>query len=208
VDPPEDRSDPVLISVRAYSAHAAAYEARYAARMLDRVERFARSLPPPARILDAGCGPGRDLARFAALGHVVSGVELNPDFAARARAHAPTVCADLRTVGSLFPAASFDGVWACSSLVHLTDVEAAGVLGQLARLLRPEGRLYACVNTIGRTGWLDEPDGRRWYTIWDPDVFARTVAEAGFRVEDVDAGPVVEVWAVRRSGEEVPSSAG
>jgi SAM-dependent methyltransferase len=199
-----DAADPVVMSVAAYSAHADAYEERYAPKMLDRVERFARSLRAPSQILDAGCGPGRDLARFRALGHLPRGVELNPDFAARAAAHAPVSCRDLRVIGTLFPDGTFDGVWACSSLVHLTESDTADVLRQFAGLLRPEGRLYACVNAMGRTGWLDEPDGRRWYTIWEPDAFARAVADAGFTVEAVDPGPVVEVWAIRDGAKGCP----
>ena len=194
---PSGEPDPVLVSVAAYSANADAYEERYAPKMWNQVQRFARSLPVPAAILDAGCGPGRDLVRFRALGHVPRGVELNPDFAAKAAAHAPVSCADLRGVGSLFPAESFDGIWACSSLVHLTDLEVADVLCQFAQLLRPGGKLYACVNSVGRTGWLDEEDGRRWYTVWEANAFAQTVSDAGFCVKSVDPGAVVEIWASR-----------
>src|SRR5208283_429932 len=102
----------------------------------DRVQRFAESLPAPSLILDAGCGPGRDLTRFQALGHVARGIDLNPEFVAKAGARAPTWCGDLREVGSWFPAGTFDGIWACSSLVHLTDAAVADVLRQFARLLR------------------------------------------------------------------------
>ncbi|UJB45992.1 hypothetical protein [Streptomyces sp. A1-5] len=49
----------------------------------------------------------------------------------------------------------------------------------------------------GAAGWLDEPDGRRWYTVWDPDEFAGVVASTGFVVDGVDRGPYVEVWATR-----------
>ena len=63
--------------------------------------------------------------------------------------------------------------------------------------MRPGGRLYACVNAEGETGWLDEADGRRWYTIWESTTFAQAVADAGFDVDAVDTGPVVEVWATR-----------
>lgn len=190
-------SEPVALSVAAYSEHADDYEATHAPRMGDRVERFAGSLPVPSLILDAGCGPGRDLARFAALGHVPRGVELNPVFATKAAIRAPTWHADLRKVATLFPAGLFDGVWASASLVHLAEDDALDVLRQFAVVLRSGGRLYACVNTVGRTGWLDEPDGRRWYQIWDPDAFAGAVVSAGFEVDQVDRGPFVEVWASR-----------
>jgi SAM-dependent methyltransferase len=188
----------VLASVAAYTDHAGDYAATHAPKMLDRAQRFASSLAVPAHILDAGCGPGRDLARFAAHGHHVQGIDLNPAFVAAARAHAPTSQCDLRDVGDRFPAGTFDGIWSCASLVHLQEAETVDVLGQFARLLRPEGRLYACLKAVGVTGWLDEADGRRWYTVWEPDAFAAAVADAGFVVDGVERGPFVEVWATRR----------
>ncbi|GAA4836857.1 class I SAM-dependent methyltransferase [Saccharopolyspora rosea] len=191
--------DPVAVSVAAYSGHVEEYVAVHGAKMLDRVEEFVRWLPPGASVLDAGCGPGRDLARFAARGCRVRGVDLNPEFAALANSHAPTTVGDLRSVETLFSAAEFDGIWASASLVHLSEAEAASVLGQFARLLRCGGRMYACVKATGETGWLDEPDGRRWYTAWEPGGFAAAVAASGCSVDRVVRGPFVEVWATRAS---------
>ena len=53
------------------------------------VEALLRHLPgvPPHAILDFGCGPGRDLATFRALGHEAVGLEGAPSFAAMAREH-------------------------------------------------------------------------------------------------------------------------
>jgi SAM-dependent methyltransferase len=189
--------DPVLLSVAAYSNHAGEYSAAYAGKFADRVERFSAVLAKQSLILDAGCGPGRDLARFISQGHAVRGVDLNPVFVEMANQIAPTVLGDLREVDSLFPSENFGGIWAMSSLVHLSEDETADVLGQFFGLLHPGGRLYACVNAVGETGWLDELDGRRWYTIWEPELFAEAVARAGFVVDEVVRGVVAEVWATR-----------
>ena len=37
--------------------------------------------PPPSCILDFGCGPGRDLATFAQLGHLAIGLEVDAELA-------------------------------------------------------------------------------------------------------------------------------
>jgi SAM-dependent methyltransferase len=189
-------TDVVAVSVAAYTPVAAAYRRTHRDRMADRVERFAGLLPVPSLVLDAGCGPGRDMARFASLGHVVRGIDANPAFVAMAAVHAPTVLGDLRGLGTTYPDGIFDGVWACASLVHLPRPEACGVLAQIAALLRPVGRFYACV-PVGPEGYRDEPDGRRWYAGWDARAFAETVAAAGFAVDDVQEGAFVEVWATR-----------
>ena len=190
-----DRDDPVLASVAAYTAGADEYEATHAAKLADRVDRFANSLAVPSLVLDAGCGPGRDMGRFIAHGHAVRGVDLNPVFAAKARAHAPTFEFDLRELGERFPDGLFDGVWACASLVHLPRVDAVAVLHDFAHLLRPGGSLFISVRSIGEGGWLREPDGLRWYSVWKPEAIAAQVAAAGLRVDEVGLGPYTEVWA-------------
>lgn len=187
--------DPVDLSVAAYSAHAEAYPTEHAGKMIERVECFAEALPPNSVILDAGCGPGRDLARFTARGHFAYGLDLNPEFVVMANEHAATRRGDLREVASLFSRGSFDAIWACASLVHLTETDTVSVLGQFANLIRPGGKLYAAVKATGETGWLDEPDGRRWYTVWNADRFADAVGGAGFVVDSVVRGAFVEVWA-------------
>ena len=190
--------DPVAVSVAVYTDSADQYEAIHAPKMADRAERFAGSLPEPSLILDAGCGPGRDLARFHAHGHVARGIDLNPAFVRKANTIAPTSMCDLRVVGDRFPDAMFDGIWAASSLVHLREDDAVSVLRQFARLLRPGGKLFVGVKCAGESGWLEEPDGRRWYNVWDPQRLAAVVADAGFSVDVVDHDVFVEIWASRR----------
>jgi SAM-dependent methyltransferase len=194
---PRRSIDATAASVAAYSGHTDEYSATHSPKMFETARRFANSLPSNSLILDAGCGPGRDLARFIALGHRARGVDLNPEFVAMANAHAPTSLGDLRDLASHFPATTFDGIWACASLVHLAAPDTVDVLGQFAQLLRPGGRLFACLRSSGDTGWLDESDGRRWYTVWQPDAFAAAIADAGFTVDQVDHDAFVEVWATR-----------
>ena len=61
------------------------------------------------------------------------------------------------------------------------------MLRQFAARLRPGGKFFACVKCVGATGWLDEPDGRRWYKVWDAQQFAGSVADAGFAIAGVSS---------------------
>ncbi len=148
-------------------------------------------------MLDAGCGPGRDLARLAELGHRGVGVDLNRSCIDRARAHGSVALGDLRALP--FIAASFDAVWASASLIHLPYEDAAVALGEFARVARSDAPISASVKTRGVTGWADDmPIGRRWFSIWTPDDFAGAVEKAGLSVEDVlDDGHWMEVRARR-----------
>ena len=194
---PSSDDDPVSISVAAYSADPHGYERRYAEHLLDRPQRFCSTLPPCSRILDLGCGPGRDLRLFALAGHHPVGLEMNPSFVEMARRHGEVIEGDIRDMTRLFPPSSFDAVWAQASLVHLSTTETEMALEGIRSLLVPGGRLYACVPAIGETGWRQESDGSRWYTVWPDRRFAEAVADADFEVLDVTDGIYAEVHARR-----------
>lgn len=182
--PEPDQVDVVAASVATYSDHVELFTAFSAAAAAAPFARFAAQLSPGSTVLDAGCGPGRDLARLAALGHRGVGVDLNGPFSAPARAHAPIARGDLRALP--LASCSFDAVWASASLIHLPGEQAARALRELSRVARPGAPVHVSVKTAGATGWAEDmPTGRRWFHIWTADAFSRAVAEAGFSVHEV-----------------------
>jgi SAM-dependent methyltransferase len=98
---------------------------------------------PPFSILDLGCGPGRDLAAFSAMGHRAVGVEGAHQLAAMAReaTHCEVLEQDFLALD--LPGASFDGIFANASLFHVPRSELPRVLGELHAALKPEGVLFA-----------------------------------------------------------------
>lgn len=192
-------SDVVAVSVAAYSEHIEDYQAANRDLMAAAVDRFCAQLTPADDvILDAGCGPGRDLLRFAERGHCAVGVDLNVEFLDAAATllegwpvHLRT--ADLRALP--FDTDSFAGTWACASLVHLPEPDTQTALAELARVTRPGGPVYVSVKRGERSGWANTPHGRRWFTRWTPARFAAAATRAGLRVEAVDANEVfVDLW--------------
>ncbi len=113
----------------------------------DLIRRFlARYVAPagPARILDLGCGTGRNLELLAEFGEV-RGVE--PAGPALEHCRARGLGEDVVVPGSAsaipFPDASFDLVTAFDVLEHLDDDRAG--LAEIRRVLRPGGRLLLTV---------------------------------------------------------------
>ena len=100
-------------------------------------------VPPPARILDFGCGPGRDLADFSRRGHQPIGLEGSPNFAAMARSETGCEVWLQDFLALDLPAASFDGVFANASLFHVPRQEIVRVLGELRACLHPGGVLFS-----------------------------------------------------------------
>ncbi|HEV7774429.1 MAG TPA: class I SAM-dependent methyltransferase [Conexibacter sp.] len=99
---------------------------------------------PRGRALDAACGTGRHARRLVELGHDVTGVDLTPEMLERARAEVPQATfaeADLRALP--FEDGAFDLAVCGLALAHLDDMTAG--VGELARVLRPGGRLTVSV---------------------------------------------------------------
>ena len=133
--------------------------------------------PPPCTILDFGCGPGRDLVAFTALGHVAIGLEGAPRAAAMARAHSGCEVWVQDFLRLDLPPTRFDGVFANAALFHVPRQELPRVLGALHATLKPGGILFSS-NPHGR----DEEgfSGARYGAYHHPDTWRRYVAAAGF----------------------------
>src|SRR5487761_2014106 len=119
------------------------------AALLERIEGA-----PPYTILDFGCGPGRDLKTFSALGHIAVGLEGAVQFVEMARACSGCEVWQQDFLKLDLPADRFDGVYANASLFHVASQELPRVLAQLCATLKPGGVLFAS-NPRGRNeeGW-------------------------------------------------------
>lgn len=131
----------------------------------------------PFRILDLGCGPGRDLKAFAELGHIAVGLEGARRFAAMAREHTGCEVLEQDFLKLELAQAAFDGVFANASLFHVPMQELPRVLKELQFALKPRGVLFSS-NPHGRNeeGW----NRGRYGAYLDWETWRRLVTGAGF----------------------------
>jgi SAM-dependent methyltransferase len=129
------------------------------------------------RILDLGCGPGRDLVALRDRGHEAVGLDGTLSFVEMARTHAGVEVLHQNFVGLDLPPTHFDGVFANATLFHVPASELGRVLAELRACLRPGGVLFAS-NPRGdnHEGW----NGERYCVYHDLAHWRRYCVGAGF----------------------------
>jgi len=113
------------------------------------MRRFLDLLPVKVspRILDIGCGSGRDLEAFQALGCRIGGIDPSAAMIGNCRARLKgEVMLEQTDLGGLFmPPASWDGVWAMASLLHIPLSGQEQAWCTIAHHLAPGGAAMAWV---------------------------------------------------------------
>ena len=112
------------------------------ADMLPTIEKFLYHIPKQGTILDLGCGSGRDSLYFINQGYNVTAVDGS---SAMCKLATDLIGKDVRhlTFQKLDYVESFDGVWACASLLHAAEKELPSILKKIATSIKPNGTLYA-----------------------------------------------------------------
>jgi len=133
--------------------------------------------PPPFRLLDFGCGPGRDLKTFKELGHHPTGLEGAAPLAAMARAYSGCEVLGQNFLDLDLPPAQFDGVFANAVLFHVPSQALPEVLEKLHATLKPGGVLFSSnPRGDGQEGW----NGERYGSYHDLPAWRGYLTRAGF----------------------------
>lgn len=140
------------------------------------------------KILDIGCGPGRDLKYFSDHGFTVVGVDVVERFIELAKRIAPRARAlkmDLRALD--FPANNFDGVWMKNSLIHIPKQDAAPALRDIKKILKAGGVLYLSVKLGAGEGMQEDyqnPTRKRYTAFYDPGEIIDLLGSLDFTITD------------------------
>jgi len=128
--------------------------------------QFEASFAAGARVLDVGCGKGRDVVALLDMGFDAWGVEPNDAMRARALARDPRMAgrigaAGLPGLGQPF-GGGFDAVVCCAVLMHLAPDDLPAALEALAGVLGSRGRLLLALPEMRADLLVDghDPDGR------------------------------------------------
>lgn len=135
------------------------------------------------RVLDAGCGPGRDVLYFAGQGLSVVGIDLSEELLEIARDLVPNASflkMDIRCLE--LPDQCCDGIWACASLLHVPKNQALQTLREFWRVLEPDGLLFLSIKEGEGESWKEHEEGRVFYSYYGEKEFKKLVEESGFSI--------------------------
>lgn len=139
-------------TIRFYDLHAEVYANKTV--FLDLTDAYAqfREFVPSGRILDAGCGAGRDTRFFIENGYVVIAFDASREMVRKCQEYPHAYCLQ-RSFSEITFKEEFDGVWACASLLHLPRDKARLAVTRLTTSLKPEGVMFVSVK---------HGEGNRW----------------------------------------------
>ncbi len=168
-------------TVQYYNRNAAAFYAGSAgADMRECRARFLHYLKPGARILDAGCGSGRDALAFLQAGYETDAFDASSELCAIASEKTGIAVRQDR-FETLTGEDIYDGIWACASLLHVRRDDLPEVLRRLRRLLKKDGVLYASF----KYGTGERQNGERYFHDLTEDTLTGLLEEAGFEIKEV-----------------------
>ena len=108
----------------------------------DMQHSFLNKLPEEAYILDFGCGSGRDTKYFIEQGYRVEAIDGSAELCKLASEFTGTKVKHMY-FHELNELKKYDGIWACSSLLHLNEVELEKLLFKLEEALEDNGVLFS-----------------------------------------------------------------
>ena len=135
-------------------------------------DRFLQLLGEHASILDFGCGSGRDTKYFLENGYDVTATDGSAELCKLASAFTgidvqEMLFQDLDSVNV------YDGIWACSSILHLPKGDLFPVLKKMCKALKENGIIY----TSFKYGEFEGEHNGRYFTDFREDTFQKFIKE-------------------------------
>jgi ubiquinone/menaquinone biosynthesis C-methylase UbiE len=157
--------------------------------LVEEIKKFKKFLPESSKVLDAGCGWGRDSKILSKTSKVI-GIDLSEKLLDLARAYAPDAKFQIGNISkTTFKDESFHGIWSNDTLIHLDRKDILPTLKEFHRLLKKNGILYISVKEGVGEGYEEEEMSNykpRFYTWFKQDEIVLYFKKAGFRIIETE----------------------
>ena len=135
-------------------------------------DMFLAKLPTGASVLDFGCGSGRDTKYFLQKGYKVTALDGSAELC-RIAEEKTGISVIQMDFNDFDEQDLYDGIWACSSILHLPKQELRNVLIHMEKALHHNGIIY----TSFKYGDFSGMRNGRYFTDFTEDTFKMFVAE-------------------------------
>jgi len=153
------------------------------------IQKFTELLSTKAKIIDIGCGSGRDAKIFTAAAVDVLGIDFCPNLIEIAKTHAPLARFQLMDIEMMnLPSSTFDGAWSVCSLGHVPKNKLLNVLKQIYTSLKEQGYFYLALKH--GVGEVLEKDSRydgnhqKFWSFFEENELKNFLEKAGFKILD------------------------
>lgn len=165
------------------------------AMMMKMHSTFAKMLPEGGKILDLGCGSGRDSRAFIKRGFDVTAIDGSEEVCKRATKYIgkPVRC---MLFSELDYEKEFDGVWACAALLHVPKDKMRDIVKRIKRSMKGGGAIFVSV----MYGDFEGDRRSKYYSDYEEEELRNIFVEEGFRdletfvTEDLRAGREGDKW--------------
>ena len=135
--------DSKIITIQAYNKIVQQYICNTKNLYPAGIDTFMRLVEKGGRILDMGCGWGKDAKILVQAGFSVLGIDLSPEMIMAAKNYAPEVKFQIMDIENMdVSVADYDGVWANASLLHISKEKIKLVLRKINEILKDDGIFY------------------------------------------------------------------
>ena len=170
-------------TVTYYDEHAMQYFERTSKVAFDALyEEFIRYVPEGGRIMDLGCGSGRDVKWFRDHGYEACGLDASERLVRIAR-DKMDIPVEVGSIEDWIVDEPFDGIWCCASLMHLDDICFERFLSNLKYNLRSGGALFISVKEGIETGF--DESGRYFRDFNEESLRALFSKDRGLKIEKI-----------------------
>lgn len=159
-------------------------------------EHFLGKLEDGSYILDFGCGTGRDTKYFLEQGYNVDAIDGSVELCRMASEYTGIEVKNM-FFQELAEVDKYDGIWACSSILHLSMDELTDVTRKMVVALKEHGIIY----TSFKYGTFSGERNGRFFTDMTEDTFAELLSkieslkvEEQWTTSDVRPGRGEEKW--------------
>ena len=145
-------------------------------------DKFLGLIAPKSLILDFGCGSGRDTKYFLSKGYIVEAWDGSIELC-KAASEFTQIDVKNKLFQDLSASSLYDGIWACSSILHLPLNDLILVMKKIESALKNTGVLYTSFKYGDYSG---ERNGR-YFTDMTEDRFDEIL-------QHCPSLPIIEIW--------------